>query len=337
MLDAHQAQIGWGLTLRAGRLVRRGDVGVGLGVLEALIIAPSAPSLPLLPSPFALTLALLLAFGSARLGVSNMGGLKGCGNVDLRIVLPNAPRVAAAVIAHWGMLAPLMQAITPRCVCPSVNVPSLHSVPVVRTTQKRPSHIGTNNNNTTAATITISENHFHIPNTSQIKAKRMANLPSQHPNLSLHLTDRALTPLITSARASQHLSHLTSLVHTAQAAYESAQRLGLGPVQRIMVEHGDGPVLLQTFLSPIPPPSRSTTPPTNGSGRHSPSPPPPPQHQGALALAVENRNNTATPPPQPTTTGTTTTTTATTTTTNPTVANPRGGAADEPGRASYLA
>ncbi|KAI1749818.1 hypothetical protein F4782DRAFT_288806 [Xylaria castorea] len=135
----------------------------------------------------------------------------------------------------------------------------------------------------------------------------MANLPSQHPNLSLHLTDRALTPLITSARDSQHLSHLTNLTHTVQAAYESAQRLGFGPAQRIMVEHGEGPVLLQTFLSPIPPTShsdRSTTPPTNGGGRggrgrgrgsasrHSPSP-----HQGALALAVENRNNTATPQP----------------------------------------
>ncbi|KAI0546016.1 hypothetical protein F4679DRAFT_440465 [Xylaria curta] len=158
----------------------------------------------------------------------------------------------------------------------------------------------------------------------------MSNLPSQHPNLSLHLTDRALTPLITSAHSSQHLSHLTNLTHTAQAAHESAYRLGFGPAKRIMVEHGDGPVLLQTFLSPIPipPPSShlegSMTPPTNGreesaASRHSPSP-----HQGALALAVENRNNTATPQPQPTTT---------TTTTNPipnpsptTVPNLRGGA-----------
>ncbi|KAI0437772.1 hypothetical protein F4803DRAFT_537366 [Xylaria telfairii] len=129
----------------------------------------------------------------------------------------------------------------------------------------------------------------------------MSNLPSQHPSVSLHLTDRALTPLITSARDPDHLSYLTSLTQTAQAAYESAQRLGLGPAQRIMVEHGEGPVLLQTYLSPIPPASRATTPPTNGGGRasrHSPSP-----HQGALALAVENRNNTATPQPTiPTTT-----------------------------------
>ncbi|KAI0479932.1 hypothetical protein F4859DRAFT_454011 [Xylaria cf. heliscus] len=132
----------------------------------------------------------------------------------------------------------------------------------------------------------------------------MANLPSQHPNLSLHLTDRALNPLITSARDPTHLARLTSLTQTAQAAHESAARLGLGAAQRIMVEHGDGPVLLQTFLSPIQqPPSQpsaspSATPPTNGgrhshSHSHSHSP-----HQGALALAVENRNNTSTPQPQ---------------------------------------
>ncbi|KAI0206860.1 hypothetical protein F4808DRAFT_9680 [Astrocystis sublimbata] len=142
----------------------------------------------------------------------------------------------------------------------------------------------------------------------------MADLPSQHPNLSLHLTDRTLTPLITSARTSQHLSHLASLTSTAQAAYESALRFGLGPAQRIMVEHDDGdgdgagPVLLQTYLSPIPPrrnpspndqsathPPNPTTSNTNGredSSRHTPSP-----HQGALALAVVNRNNTATPQP----------------------------------------
>ncbi|KAH8164771.1 hypothetical protein CIB48_g3488 [Xylaria polymorpha] len=151
----------------------------------------------------------------------------------------------------------------------------------------------------------------------------MSNLPSQHPSVSLHLTDRALTPLITSAREPEHLSYLTSLTQTAQAAYGSAQRLGLGPAQRIMVEHGEGPVLLQTYLSPIPPVSRAATPATNGGGgggggsRHSPSP-----HQGALALAVENRNNTATPQPGPAT--------STSTATAP---NLRGGADD---RALFL-
>ncbi|KAI0144046.1 hypothetical protein F4776DRAFT_454907 [Hypoxylon sp. NC0597] len=77
----------------------------------------------------------------------------------------------------------------------------------------------------------------------------MANLPSQHPHLSLHLTDRALTPLITSSRTRPQLDALTSLSHGALNAHESALRLSLGSPQRIMVEHADGgPVLLQSFL-----------------------------------------------------------------------------------------
>lgn len=77
----------------------------------------------------------------------------------------------------------------------------------------------------------------------------MANLPSQHPHLSLHLTDRALTPLITSSRTRPQLDALTSLSHGALSAHESALRLGLGSPQRIMVEHPDGgPVVLQSFL-----------------------------------------------------------------------------------------
>ncbi|KAI0811368.1 hypothetical protein GGR55DRAFT_98209 [Xylaria sp. FL0064] len=133
----------------------------------------------------------------------------------------------------------------------------------------------------------------------------MAHLPSQHPNLTLHLTDAALTPLITSARAHQHLEYLTALSHTALDAHESAQRLGLGAPQRIMVEHGDGPVLLQTFLSPHAPSSTPTSTPAAPSQtqQHSTtgttSQPLDPsqqrqrqqqqQHKGALALAVENR------------------------------------------------
>ncbi|GAW16262.1 hypothetical protein ANO14919_056850 [Xylariales sp. No.14919] len=131
----------------------------------------------------------------------------------------------------------------------------------------------------------------------------MANLPSQHPNLTLHLTDRALTPLITSGRAQEHLEPLAVLSHTALSAHESAQRLGLGALQRIMVEHDEGPVLLQTFLSPHP-----TTPPRNnhptnstaganvGAAASQLSSPGPHtssqtsrQHQGALALAAESR------------------------------------------------
>ncbi|KAI1497111.1 hypothetical protein F5X99DRAFT_413428 [Biscogniauxia marginata] len=85
----------------------------------------------------------------------------------------------------------------------------------------------------------------------------MANLPSQHPSLSLHLSDRTLTPLISSSRTPSQLQSLTLLSHTALSAHESAQRLGLGAPQRIMVEHGSGdhphqpqgPVLLHMFLS----------------------------------------------------------------------------------------
>ncbi|KAI1140360.1 hypothetical protein F5Y05DRAFT_378106 [Hypoxylon sp. FL0543] len=77
----------------------------------------------------------------------------------------------------------------------------------------------------------------------------MANLPSQHPHLALHLADRAFTPLITSSRTRPQLDALTSLSHSALSAHESALRLGLGSPQRIMVEHADGgPVLLQSFL-----------------------------------------------------------------------------------------
>ncbi|KAI2606013.1 uncharacterized protein GGS25DRAFT_369265 [Hypoxylon fragiforme] len=124
----------------------------------------------------------------------------------------------------------------------------------------------------------------------------MANLPSQHPHLSLHLTDRALTPLITSSRSRPQLDALTSLSHSALNAHESALRLGLGAPQRIIVEHDTststlssstssslttsssaslfptGPVLLQSFLranpssSPFPPsrPSTSAAARTNG-------------------------------------------------------------------------
>ncbi|KAI0402547.1 hypothetical protein F4802DRAFT_351052 [Xylaria palmicola] len=129
----------------------------------------------------------------------------------------------------------------------------------------------------------------------------MANLPSQHPALGLHLTDRTFTPLITSARAEPQLEHLTALAHAAQAAHESALRLGLGVPQRIMVEHhGDGPVLLQTFLSPHPPPANTapedeqaarspspspSTSATNGHPQHAPGETPLDQDQGQGSLA----------------------------------------------------
>ncbi|KAI0095505.1 hypothetical protein F4814DRAFT_436293 [Daldinia grandis] len=97
----------------------------------------------------------------------------------------------------------------------------------------------------------------------------MANLPSQHPHLSLHLTDRSLTPLITSApRSPTRLEALTSLSHAALSAHESASRLGLGAPLRVMVEHADsGPIVLQSFLradaSPSPTSTTTTTNDTN--------------------------------------------------------------------------
>ncbi|KAI0142262.1 hypothetical protein GGR57DRAFT_486274 [Xylariaceae sp. FL1272] len=138
----------------------------------------------------------------------------------------------------------------------------------------------------------------------------MANLPSKHPHLSLHLTDRALTPLITSSRSQSQLSSLTSLTSTSLTAHETVLRLGLGTPQRIMVEHGNGPVLLQTYITPQPqpqpPPSsheQSTTNPTDedpepsqaaahlASLSLSPSENQPSNstHQGALSLAAESR------------------------------------------------
>ncbi|KAI2638992.1 hypothetical protein GGS26DRAFT_543532 [Hypomontagnella submonticulosa] len=77
----------------------------------------------------------------------------------------------------------------------------------------------------------------------------MANLPSQYPHLALHLTDRAHTPLISSARIAPQSESLSLLSRGALSAHESALRLGLGAPQRIMVEHaGQGPVLLQSFM-----------------------------------------------------------------------------------------
>lgn len=89
----------------------------------------------------------------------------------------------------------------------------------------------------------------------------MANLPAQHPNLSLHLADRSTAALITSARTQPQAQALASLTSTALLASETALRLGLGSPQRIMVEHdGGGPLLLHSFVS---------APTTNGRGNAS--------------------------------------------------------------------
>ncbi|KAF4978741.1 hypothetical protein FZEAL_4934 [Fusarium zealandicum] len=79
----------------------------------------------------------------------------------------------------------------------------------------------------------------------------MASLPSQHPTLSLHLSDVSLTPLITSASSQSHLESLTSLTSSALSSQTAAQRLGLGRPQRLMVEYPDrGPVVLHAYLDP---------------------------------------------------------------------------------------
>ncbi|KAK5987543.1 hypothetical protein PT974_11675 [Cladobotryum mycophilum] len=79
----------------------------------------------------------------------------------------------------------------------------------------------------------------------------MASLPSQHPNLSLHLTDLSLTPLITSSSSRTHLESLTSLTSSAITSQTAVQRANLGKPQRIMVEYPDsGAVVLQSFLDP---------------------------------------------------------------------------------------
>ncbi|KAM0520167.1 hypothetical protein ACHAPE_003447 [Trichoderma viride] len=79
----------------------------------------------------------------------------------------------------------------------------------------------------------------------------MSNLPSQHPTLSLHLTDLALTPLITSSSSQSHLESLTKLTSSAITSQTTAQRANLGRPQRIMVEYPDsGAVVLQSYLDP---------------------------------------------------------------------------------------
>ncbi|KAK1250571.1 hypothetical protein MKX08_010574 [Trichoderma sp. CBMAI-0020] len=79
----------------------------------------------------------------------------------------------------------------------------------------------------------------------------MSNLPSQHPTLSLHLTDLTLTPLITSSSSQSHLEALTKLTSSAITSQTTAQRANLGRPQRIMVEYPDsGAVVLQSYLDP---------------------------------------------------------------------------------------
>lgn len=79
----------------------------------------------------------------------------------------------------------------------------------------------------------------------------MAGLPSQHPTLSLHLTDLTLTPLITSSSSPSHLESLTFLATSALTSQTAVQRANLGKPQRIMVEYPDsGAVVLQSYIDP---------------------------------------------------------------------------------------
>lgn len=75
--------------------------------------------------------------------------------------------------------------------------------------------------------------------------------------IAMHLSDRALTPLISSSRrqadptSQSQEQALSSLTTTAIAAYDSASRLGLGLPQRIIIETcSAGPVLLHSYLNP---------------------------------------------------------------------------------------
>ena len=93
----------------------------------------------------------------------------------------------------------------------------------------------------------------------------MAHPVQAHPNLSLHLTDRALNSLVSSASTASSSNHdpnatgnissnahaLESLTLAANTAFESAKRLGLGLPQRMMVETMDkGPIVLHSYMNP---------------------------------------------------------------------------------------
>lgn len=110
----------------------------------------------------------------------------------------------------------------------------------------------------------------------------MASLPSQHPSLSLHLSDVTLTPLITSAASQSHLESLTSLTSAALSSQTAALRLGLGRPTRLMVEYPDrGAVVLHSYLDP-----------RDASG--SSSSPPPPSSLAAAAAALDGNKTTDT-------------------------------------------
>jgi hypothetical protein len=106
---------------------------------------------------------------------------------------------------------------------------------------------------------------------------KMTNLPSQHPTLSLHLTDLTLTPLISSSSSQSHLESLTSLTTTALTGQAAIQRINLGAPQRVMVEYPDrGALVLQSYLDP----AASTASATTATASHHSSSRPETPHQG---------------------------------------------------------
>ncbi|KAK3684747.1 hypothetical protein B0T22DRAFT_196813 [Podospora appendiculata] len=135
----------------------------------------------------------------------------------------------------------------------------------------------------------------------------MATLPTEHPSLSLHLTDRALTPIISSSSSTttttttnpapstsssssttpfpawtddpdpdvdprpetNQATALAVLTATAIAAQNATSRLGFGTAIRIMVELGSSrPVVLSSFLDH--PPSLPLAP-KNDTGAGAPT------------------------------------------------------------------
>ncbi|KAL2757951.1 hypothetical protein ACRALDRAFT_1068415 [Sodiomyces alcalophilus JCM 7366] len=116
----------------------------------------------------------------------------------------------------------------------------------------------------------------------------MASLPSQHPTLSLHLSDRNLNPILTSARSETQLDALTSLTSTSLTAHAAAHRLALGHPQRLIVEHGPGnPVVLTSYLDPA-----ALSPPPGPLLPSSPSRPSTPRH--SVTSAVGSRGTAST-------------------------------------------
>lgn len=122
----------------------------------------------------------------------------------------------------------------------------------------------------------------------------MTSLPARHPRMALHLTDRALTPIISSSSphssSADDASALQALTTTAFASHDTAQRLGLGPPTRLIVEYESsspspssptaaattttvaGPIVLHSFLDP----TADTASPSS-----TPTPPPPTATTGA--------------------------------------------------------